>query len=418
MKYKKPRLLTLGIIFSMICLANPVNLSAQSKSDSKPIEIDITKALKTKKSFKMSQLVKDVEFVFMESTPECYMITMSEFSFGKNYIMAAFSGLQSNTTHGVHIFDRKGKYLRTLGKEGRGPGEYIPPFKAVMDPSEEFVLIVDANQKKLLTYSIDGEFIQEQKFSKNNSGGLPHPAIDYQGQVYLYFERPHRPIDHFPSIVKYDQALQPVQDILVREKNQDQTLALIRNKFSATPDHMVFWESYWDTVYYINSAGQAQAKYHFNITKNQWPKKYLADYSITRLHFEEFTTVTGIHDLPDHLLIVVRDNGFNYLVHDKTNGETYTMTNPNKCFSSDEIKPGGSIEDDLLGFERLGPGTYIPDQKLFVVRTNPSYMLGGNDIECLKKKKVLFPEKRDFLIDYAQKATGEEGPLLIIMHAK
>ena len=181
---------------------------------------------------------------------------------------------------------------------------------------------------------------------------------------------------------------------------------------------MLLWENYWDTVYYINEKGQAQAKYHFQIEKNQWPKKYLTDYRVSKPHFDEFTTVSGIHDLPGFLIFTVRNGRYNYLVYDKAKNDTYTLTDPKKCFSAEWNEIDGIIEDDLLGFERLGLGTYIPNQKLLVYQVNPSYLLSEYDVECLKKKKVFFPDKRDMLIEYAENATGEEGPLLIVMHLK
>ncbi|HBB93379.1 MAG TPA: hypothetical protein DC042_17085 [Bacteroidales bacterium] len=42
----------------------------------------------------------------------------------------------------------------------------------------------------------------------------------------------------------------------------------------------------------------------------------------------------------------------------------------------------------------------------------------GQDIKCLREKKVLMPEKRDQLLNYIEKATGEENQIIVIMQLK
>ncbi len=42
----------------------------------------------------------------------------------------------------------------------------------------------------------------------------------------------------------------------------------------------------------------------------------------------------------------------------------------------------------------------------------------GQDFKCLREKKVLMPEKRDQLLNYIEKATGEENQIIVIMNLK
>ena len=57
----------------------------------------------------------------------------------------------------VRVFDRKGKYLRNIGKLGQGPGEFQYPGQIIITPNREFV-ICDPMVRKLFFYSLEGVF--------------------------------------------------------------------------------------------------------------------------------------------------------------------------------------------------------------------------------------------------------------------
>ena len=62
----------------------------------------------------------------------------------------------------IFIFDRSGKYLSRIDKEGRGPGEYlkISDFMVTEEPEE---IVVYAREGKLNFYDWDGNFLRDSK---------------------------------------------------------------------------------------------------------------------------------------------------------------------------------------------------------------------------------------------------------------
>jgi len=62
-------------------------------------------------------------------------------------------------TGGRHInllvFDLSGKFDRSIGKVGRGPGEYIVPISFSINYNDNVISVIDIAQKKIISYSLD-----------------------------------------------------------------------------------------------------------------------------------------------------------------------------------------------------------------------------------------------------------------------
>lgn len=66
--------------------------------------------------------IADVEYIPLETTDESVLMNGWEKSISDKYIILADTG---NGTYRFLIFDRQGKYIRTIDRQGQGPGEYL-----------------------------------------------------------------------------------------------------------------------------------------------------------------------------------------------------------------------------------------------------------------------------------------------------
>lgn len=64
-----------------------------------------------------------------------------------------------SSNHRVHIFAMDGRYLKSFGKEGKGPGGLMFPNTVVFDGMER-LLISNTNAQRLDIYQRDGEFVE------------------------------------------------------------------------------------------------------------------------------------------------------------------------------------------------------------------------------------------------------------------
>jgi hypothetical protein len=79
----------------------------------------------------------------------------------------------------LFVFDKNGKFLRQIGRVGRGPGEYLQVVDFCIDTERREIYLLDSGIRKTLKYNLDtGEYI--------NSIDLPKNDVDPSLIAYAY----------------------------------------------------------------------------------------------------------------------------------------------------------------------------------------------------------------------------------------
>jgi len=99
---------------------------------------------------------------------------------GDVYIAESHTDVENpNLVGRISVFDRSGKFLRTIGKTGTGPGEFRTPHALVFD-SQGRLIVADRHNHRIQVLTKDGKFIaQYPEFSRVS--GL---AIDKDDNIY------------------------------------------------------------------------------------------------------------------------------------------------------------------------------------------------------------------------------------------
>jgi len=114
----------------------------------------------TKQMFKYvdaSECISDIEYVVLETSPQCLIGENPIISISENYIFVY--GEPS-----CLLFSRQGKFIRSIGSKGQGPREYHSASMIKID--EESGMIFMANTYDLLAYHITGEFVKKLNLSE------------------------------------------------------------------------------------------------------------------------------------------------------------------------------------------------------------------------------------------------------------
>lgn len=139
-----------------------VNLGCENKKDEKTTyEIILDNEIE---KISISDFFETIQYIPLEARTDNLIgfIDRLYISDDKIYV------LDSWHTQKMYVFDLSGKYIRSIGQVGQGPGEYTSTWDFMVDSKNEHVtLLTDYN--KLIEFTPDGQFIA-QKSVKSYQG--------------------------------------------------------------------------------------------------------------------------------------------------------------------------------------------------------------------------------------------------------
>lgn len=166
----KSLFILLGVIVISSCNSskNPkVSDNKVVNSTNLPYLINIEKNLTDTKSIPLSSIGKQLEYIPLETNPNCMLQSIQHISFNEDFMFIA------DYTK-ILQFDRKGKFLKQIGANGRGPGEYYGITGFCVDQKNKKLLVNSYNGRKILEYDFDGSYTKS----------IDQPWRSYQFIVY------------------------------------------------------------------------------------------------------------------------------------------------------------------------------------------------------------------------------------------
>lgn len=97
------------------------------------------------------------EIVLLENSDSCMMGYVSQIESVDSLLFI------KDSYERLYLFDRKGKFITQIGKEGQGPGEYLLLSSFFIDRTDHTVTILDDTQGSILKYDFEGNFINSKK---------------------------------------------------------------------------------------------------------------------------------------------------------------------------------------------------------------------------------------------------------------
>lgn len=107
-------------------------------------------------------------------------VVLTEPSNGDVYVAESHTDVRDPNLIGrISVFDRNGKFLRTIGKTGTGPGEFRTPHALAFD-SQGRLIVADRHNHRVQMLTKDGRFLREY----DNFGRVSGLAIDRNDVIY------------------------------------------------------------------------------------------------------------------------------------------------------------------------------------------------------------------------------------------
>jgi len=183
---------TLSILLVMIIFSSCNNSKSPNLPDNKvdksndlPYLIEIEQNLEVTKAVPLSSIGKELEYIPLETKPECMIEKILHILFSEDFIFIADYGK-------ILQFDRKGNFLRQIGADGRGPGEYYGISGFCIDQKNKTLLVNSFGGRKILEFDFNGSHIRSfdqpwrsfQFFVYDTTGFIIHFTNDNDSTFY------------------------------------------------------------------------------------------------------------------------------------------------------------------------------------------------------------------------------------------
>ena len=135
---------------------------------------------KSNKTVLYSEIFETVDFIKLETNPECLISGISSIKIDNEKIF-----IFDERQYKLLIFNIDGSFVNKIGRLGKGPGEMIGPTAFTLDRKNDRIEILDAPSTKTLVYDYDGNYIKTLK-SVYASGFEKLDSSKYLGYSYNY----------------------------------------------------------------------------------------------------------------------------------------------------------------------------------------------------------------------------------------
>lgn len=407
------------VLIILICFGLS-GCNSRSDSPGNLKKIDMNQAFNQTKSVKLSDLVKSVEIVQFYPPEDTYFVNARSFAVGKKYILIADD--RGGGSSNVFLCERSGKFVTTIGRSGKGPGEFLNAWLVLMDPSESCIIIADDRSGKLIKYSVAGKFISEHKIEELPGRFILDEArFINKDEFVLVPRRPVRGIEGFASMLIYDLDLNPTGKILARAN--DKNLPLFNNSYQvlgAGPDRTFYWEPWFDTLYTVNPDHSAVATHIIGWSKDGPTFDYLSSFTYKLPPEQQYPVnfIISITESSKYLFLSgsSHQKGFS-AAYDKKTEEVFLLSDVMDCDTSSREKYA-VIQNDLFGFDPIYFQTFEKQANRFVSWLRLGMTASSFDLVCIQSKEVKFPEIRDRLIELTQSPDVDNNLVLVLMEAK
>lgn len=391
----------LYIIIILSGVLYPSQLSGQIKFD-----INIPDYINREEKVKLSSVVRNIEYIVLETTPECLLDKDYKIELTNEYIFI-FDYLN------LYRFSNTGKFLNKIGRMGRGPGEYLRlGADFAVDDVKKEVYLLDFFGNKILVHQYDGTYLREIKlqFSGQFMSLLSNNHLVHHNIGYTYFSR-NEDTYELEILDTQGKGINRLKSTL--SENRRYGMILIFPFFYHFNNKTLYKNPFNDTVYnltinnyepygIVSSGKFARDSRHDDFQKGG----YNTD--------EKSIIVTGMAESQRYLFIsYVRGSGQRLLFDKNTNKSVHVVTGlKNLIEEGRETSYTKGLVNDIDGGFPFWPQKIVNDSILIDIRYAHEFKL--LDESWFSNKEILYQNRSDNLKEITKKINQFDNPILII----
>ena len=312
----------------------------------------------------------------------------------------------SERNEGIMRFDLLGNYINHIGRQGRGPGEYLTGLHFAINSADSLVYI--KQREKIFIYNYSGSFlgqISDTILNRFRTIALIDDLFYFTSPIYAQ------------SNFKHSRWLVTDKDLCVLRIKEDNTVfvssgfALNESNCYIYNNSLHYWNNYLDTVYNINKA-EVMPRLIFNKDK----------YGIN----PEIMTKQNIHQrLGDYYIVqYVQETNHFFLLRYIYANQYYTgilnKTDGNSQIANISEKPISGIFNDIDGGIEMYAQEFqnINGTEYFITSVSAYQLKAHVSSDAFKNSTPKYPEKKRELEHLANSLSENDNPVLMIVKLK
>ena len=345
--------------------------------------IDFVEAVNNIKEVKLSNCVSSLKYTPFETTDSALLGNIYSHFYADDAFMYCAS---ADLMKCIHIFTRDGKYVKDIGKKGRGPGEYSSARTIAVVPGTDTLIV--AGGRKVVFYSLkDGSCLKEIE-SEDLFGGSKDVTITrngmtstmsnlVSGNMVLYNNLLYVPVANNTNFEQtldvYDLSFNPVLKIQMGKSSQATIIPRVFNGIIYIHNNNLnVINGLVDTIYTLKnneliphiafeygkypSLGKNPIRDSYKQVKGLEDEMFIPRNNGAYL-YETSTSFFGVVRIPKSIATSKQLHPFSHFIYDKHTGKT------NLIKHSEELGHG-AFTNDIDGGMPFWPTKHI-DNKLY-----------------------------------------------------
>lgn len=314
------------IVPILVLIISLYSCNTKQDSSSELITIDVEKVYnEPMQNMMLSEVVDSIEYIKLETNPDCLISYATTIAVSDDYIV-----IFNNRPEKILLFNRDGEYLNEIGKKGKGPGEYIylgwPSLE--ISPDQKCILISSMIRGFIYQYNIDGSFNKKIKGPTRVYEGLGYTSW---GQIVTFQQKYNLPKNGGFQLFLYDQNLNASDSLLYSERDtlKSRGARYVHDNFAMNNGEIYFTYKLNDTLFKIDESKSISPDIVVKMGKLNPPsivypetqsKDFLQKTHLLITDNFYFIEFAGKMRVPNS-----ENYGIEYLVHNKTNGESFFL---------------------------------------------------------------------------------------------
>lgn len=367
--------------------------SIQELPNDSMVRIVIPKSINHEQSVKVSNLIKNLSYIKLETTDDCLIgeITDVKFFNGRIYIM------DNRISKKVFCFDISGKFISLIGKKGDGPGEMDDPLSFSI--TKGGIDILD-RQNRIFSYNEQGEY---QKMFRLPMMASAIQSLD-ESKLLIYSNDINVEKKLQYHLVCWDKKSNTITSKI---NYMDCGYTVGDEPFGLYQNHntILYHRIFSDTVFHLIEGKTLKPSFLIDFDGQGIPKSFLNN--------------------PSKLTATFSDDKFNMLFSPFIETDSFFIFSTGKkyrnshFYSKKEKKQAcfNTISDDLFygGFRPLSPITTLNDKMVFIVNL-PYLMQKYSKIISSKDTKLInqFLIERSLFMKIGSLSKEDDNPILLL----